>query len=305
MRLDPREFWSFLRESYERFNQDDCRLMAGAMAYYMLFALPVVFMLSVYIAGLFFGWEDAEARLKIEAQQILGEAGAEQVGTIMEHTGEQARGFTFSAIVAIGALFFGAVRAFEQFQIALNRVWSVDIAPEKRDWRMALRRRVFSFCVVWAVIAILSVSLAVNILLVKLGERAVAGLGNDTASMLAHVGDYAVTFAIVTLLLTVLFKILPDAHVAWRDVWFGALVTALLFVTARTLLGYFLGRSDFGDVYGAASSLAILLIWIYSSSLILLFGAEMTQVWARRQGSRVEPAAHAVEVSTEVRRAGK
>jgi len=203
----------------------------------------------------------------------------------------------------IAAVLFGATTAFAQLQDALNRAWGVKPDPKRGQIRNFLAKRVFSFGVVLAVAFLLLVSLVLTTALAAFGDLLTTRLGAPGALLSAVNG--LVSFVIVAALFAAMFKLLPDARIAWTDVWFGALGTALLFVLGKGAIGYYLGRTDPGSAYGAAGSLAIVLIWVYYSSMIVLFGAELTRVWAERYGSGVRPgkgAVEFVEVEHEVQR---
>lgn len=299
LKMKPGELKSFFLETYSHFNVDKCRLMAGAMAYYTLFALPILLVISFNVTAFFFGSERAQEHLQQEVVGLVGTEGAKQVEIMLSGAGKRTQGAGFATVFAVILLFYGALRAFEQLQVALNTVWGIDIAPAHRNMRTTLRKRIFSFFIVWGVIAILAASLFLSIILMSIGQAATAEFNRGFSRVLFSMGDVVGSGVVIAILLMLIFKLLPDVNITWRDVRFGAIFTAILFVICKTVIGIFLGRSDFGTVYGAAGSMAILLVWIYCSALILLFGAEVTKVWATRYGSRFQPTPGAAKVVTE------
>jgi membrane protein len=229
-----------------------------------------------------------------QAGGLVGRAGGEQVRVIIAQTRQSYVDQSAAAALSIAAVLFGATTAFAQLQDALNRVWSVKPDPRRNEIQNFLAKRVFSFGVVMAIAFLLLVSLAMSAALAAFGALATSRLGVPEA-LLASV-NWVLSFVVIALLFAVMFKLLPDAEIAWADVWAGALTTALLFVLGKNVIGYYLGRTDPGGAYGAAGSLAVVLIWVYYSSMILLFGAEFTRGWAERYGRRVKPESGAVEV---------
>jgi membrane protein len=197
------------------------------------------------------------------------------------------------AVISGVLLLFGATAAFASLQNALNRAWNVKPDPRRGQIRNFLAKRVFSFGVMITVGFMLLVSLSLTATLSALGTRLTSGLGIPEPVL--RVIDVALSFALVTLLFAAMFKLLPDAKIAWRDVVVGAVGTAIFFVLGKLAIGYYLGRSDPGSAYGAAGSLAIIMIWVYYTSMIVLFGAMFTRVWAERYGRGVHPEKGAVE----------
>ncbi len=177
-----------------------------------------------------------------------------------------------------------------ELQSALNRAWEVEPDPEQGGIRSFLLTRVLSFGMVLAIAFLLVVSLAASALLIAFGDALGAMVPGGVSDILLQVLTFLVSFAVITLLFAAMFKFIPDAEVAWRDVWVGALGTAFLFTVGKFLIGFYLGQSDPGQAYGAAGSLAIILVWIYYSALILFLGAEFIKAWAQRYGTGIEPA---------------
>jgi membrane protein len=206
-----------------------------------------------------------------------------------------------TTILSIAALLFGATGAFGQLQSAINRAWEVMPDPDKGGLKAVLLKRVFSFGMILSIAFLLLVSLVLSALLSAFGTALNQYLPSGLSGPLVQVINQLISLLVITLLFAAIFKVLPDARVAWRDVWVGAAFTAVLFVIGKYLIGLYLGHSNPGEAFGAAGSLAVMFIWVYYSSMILLFGAEFTQVWAKRHGSGIAPDRGAVRVLEERR----
>jgi len=277
----------------ERFFNDGCSSMAAALSFYTFFSLPALLSLLLLLVGTVVDPLQVERAITEQVGGLIGSAGADQVRVIVAHS-RDTPDRSAAAIASVAALIFGATTAFGQLQDALNRVWSVKPDPTRNQIKNFLLKRIFSFGVVLAVAFLLLASLALSAALVAFGDVATARLGIPEAIL--EVVNWLLSFLIVAGLFAVMFRYLPDARIAWRDVWPGAVGTAFLFVLGKSVIGYYLGRSDPGNAYGAAGSLAVVLIWVYYLSMILLFGAEFTRSWAERYGKGSKPEPGAVKV---------
>ncbi len=286
---------SFTRETLDRFLEDRCPRMAAGVAYFTLFSLPALLLILLAVIGAIFGDREVESRLIDQIAALIGDTGAAAVEAMVSNVASDSRGPLAGALGAI-VLLFGATGAFAHLQMALNDAWEVAPDPAKGWMRSFLVKRLLSLGMVLAIGFLLLVSLVVSTALAAFGEWISAWLPHWVSSGLLMASNAALSFALVTLLFAAIFKVLPDARIAWRDVWVGAVLTALLFGVGKSVIGLYLGRSDLGSTYGAAGSLVVLLVWIYYASLVLLLGAEVTQVWARRVGSEIVPEEGAVRV---------
>ncbi|HEX2187936.1 MAG TPA: YihY/virulence factor BrkB family protein [Longimicrobiaceae bacterium] len=298
MASEARGIVPILKQTFKDFSEDECPSMAAALSYYTVFSLPPLLLLIVMIAGAVMDPQDVREALQGQLGSLLGQSGGEEIRTILEKAQETKSpdaGRPVAAALGIGTLVLGATGVFAQLQAALNKAWEVKPDPAQGGIRSFLVKRIFSFGMVLGIAFLLLVSLALTAVVSAVGEglgRMVPGIGEP----LLHALNFAVSFGVVTLLFAATFKIVPDAEVAWRDVWVGAVVTALLFMVGKFAIGFYLGRSNPGEVYGAAGSLAVLLVWIYYASMIVFFGAEFTQTWAERRGQGVVPEEGAVRV---------
>jgi len=275
------------------FIEDNCMQLAAALTFYTLLSITPLLVLTISIASLFVSPADVQGEVESIAQSVMGPKGGEQLKALMS-SGEVSGESTVARIVSIVVLIFGATGVMAQLQSSLNRIWEVRVKPDRNSIKNFILKRVLSFGMIMAIAFVLLVSLVVTT-----GVRAVAdhfsGVLDSQAAQLA-IGEGA-TLLTVILVFAAMFKVLPDAKIAWRDVWFGAAVTAVLFTTGKFLIGLYLGSQDLGSTYGAASSLVLFLLWTYYSSIILFFGTELTQMWARHQGRAIEPSDGAMRIS--------
>ena len=265
------------------FWNDDCPRMAAALSYYTVFSLPGLLILLVTIAG--FIWDPNDVRGAIEGQMraLVGPDAATQVREMISHAESSQPSSIATKILGVAALIFGATGAFIQLQTALNDSWKVEPDPSQGGIRNFIMKRIFSFGLILFIAFMLLISLALTTALSALGQS----LGSGLPEVLMHILEFIISFGVITLLFAAMFKVMPDASIAWRDVWVGAIVTALLFVGGKFALAFYLGRSNPGDAFGAAGSLALILVWIYYATMILLFGSEFTEAWATEKGAGI------------------
>jgi membrane protein len=287
---------AILKRTVSEFVEDECPRMAAALSYYTVFSLPALLVLILLIAGALWDPQDVRGGLAAQIDAVMGPATAEQLRGILDEAEQPVGGRSIAAVLGIVALLFGATGAFIELQAALNRAWNVEPDPEQGGIRGFVSKRLLSIGMVLSIAFLLLVSLVLSALLATFGDAAGALLPGEVSEALLVVLNFGLSFLVITLLFAAMFKVLPDAQIAWRDVWVGALATTLLFLVGKFLIGLYLGQSNPGEAFGAAGSLAILLVWIYYSAMILLLGAEFTQVWANERGEGVEPEEGAVRV---------
>jgi membrane protein len=280
-------------ETVREFAKDDCHRMAAALAYYTTFSLPALLVVVIMVAGSVLGAETAEKELRQRIGRMLGEEAAGQIGAMIHSATDWRAGGTGAAIIGLGALLFGATRAFAQLQVAMNRMWGV---RPRRSIKNLLRKRFISFLLVVGIGLLLMISLVLNAVLTAFTRTAEGYLPGYAGGVLMSVVEQTLSFVVFLLFFGGLFKVLPDANVRWHDVALGAFVTAVLFILGESALGVYLAHSPLASAYGAAGALAIVLVWIYYSSMILFLGAEFTHVWTRDFGRVVQPARGAVKI---------
>jgi membrane protein len=290
-----------IKQSVLDFSDDDCPTMAAALSYYTIFSLPPLLVLILLLLGAMLDQRDIQNALEGQIGNLMGPAGREQIATILRQAHLPGSKGILATALGIGALILGATGAFGQLQAALNRAWEVKPDPAQGGLRSFLFKRVFSFGMVLGVAFLLLVSLVVSAALSALGNALGGVLPGGLNEWVAQLLNLTVSFAVITLLFATIFKVVPDATAPWRHIWPGAAVTALLFTVGKFLIGFYLGRTNPGEAFGAAGSLAVMLVWIYYSSMIVLFGAEFTQVWAERKGGGIQPEQGAIRVVAEER----
>lgn len=293
-----------IKKSASDFIKDDCMDSAAALSYYTIFSLPAILVLILTLVSAVMNPSDVRGGLEGQLQALMGPTAGEQIRTIIQQAEQKPDSGFLPTLLGIAGLIFGATGAFGQLQKTLNRAWNVEPDPNQGGIKTFLTKRLFSFGMILVVAFFLLVSLVLSTVLTGLGDRLGAFLPSGISGPVLEVFNTVISFAAITLLFAALFKVMPDAKIAWRNVWVGAAVTAALFVLGKFLIGFYLGQSNPGQAYGAAGSLAVLLLWVYYSSLILLFGAEFTETWAESRGQRIEPEPGAVRVVREKQRVG-
>jgi membrane protein len=299
--MDWKAGWPLLKETVKEWQEDDVLELGAALSYYTVFSLAPLLFIAIAIAGLVYGRDAVQGRLVGEIQGLIGQQGAEAVQTMLAHTWRKGSS-GLATVIGVVTILFGASGVFSQLQSSLNRIWEVTPRPS-RGIRGLLKVRALSFGMVLGIGFLLLVSLIISAALTALSTYAI-GLLPSLKVLFTVVGS-VVSFAVVTLLFAMIFRFLPDAEISWRDVWVGSAVTALLFEIGKLLIGLYLGKSSVNSAYGAAGSLVVILLWVYYSSQILFFGAELTKAYASRHGSHVVPEEHAVPVVQEKREASK
>jgi len=282
---------SWLAETLRELQADRPFETAAALSYYTLLSLAPIVLVTVALTSLVFGRDAVAGRIVGEVRGLVGEAGAEVIQSVLRNASDPGES-KFSLVVGVIALLAGATTVFVQLQDALNRIWDVEAKPGKSAIWTFVRDRLLSLAMVVGIGFLLLVSLVISAALASLGDW----IGPTNAPGLLQSINALVSGAVITLLFAMMFKWLPDAKIAWNDVWFGALVTAVLFTAGKHLIGEYLGRASVGSAYGAAGSIVVLMVWVYYAALILFFGAELTHVRSRRAHAKVVPSEYSVRV---------
>jgi membrane protein len=285
-----------LYQTVEEFLADGCPEMAAAISFYTLFSLPPLLVVIIMLVEPFLATETVLEVIQQEVRELVGSQGADQIQILIENVSRPGQGGPFAATLGIAAFVFGATAAFAQLQGALNAAWQVGPDPRRGDIVNFLLKRVLSFAMILAIGVLVVASLVLSAVLQAFGDALERIAPWAPSATILRILDAGVTFAVIALLFAAMFRFLPDARVKAGSALFGGVVTAILFTAGKTAIGYYLGSSDPGSAFGAAGSLALVLIWIYYSSMILLLGAEFTQVWMRRRGAPIQPERGAVRV---------
>lgn len=291
-----KETFSLLKETAKNWNEHDPWKMSAVIAYYAIFSLPGLLIVIIKVVGYFIGDKEVNDELFSTISSQMGAQAASQMRTIVEAS-NNSEGFTLAAIVGIGSLIFGATGMFYHVKESLNTMWEVEVKPRKA-WLKLIRDRLFSFGMVLIIGFLMLISLMLSSLITFFSDYLNAVFPELGALFFSAV-NIVVSLAIITVLFALMFVVLPDAKVRWRDVWVGAFVTAVLFVIGKTLIGLYLGYSDPGSAYGAAGSIVLILLWVSYTSLILFFGAEFTQTYGRRHGMEIVPVEYAERLEKE------
>jgi membrane protein len=276
---------ALLKQTVSEWSEDKASTQAASLAYFTVFSIAPILIIAIAVAGLIFGKAAASGEIQTQIQGLVGTSGAKVIEDMVTSASKPSSGILATAL-GIVALAFGATGVFAQLQDSLNIIWKVK--PKKTNGVLSfLRTRFLSLAMVLGVGFLLLVSLVLSAALSAVGSylsHLVPGW-----EIVWQTANVLISFAVVTVLFAMIYKVLPDTRVAWGDVWLGAAVTALLFSIGKLGIGLYLGKSSVASSYGAAGSLAIVLTWVYYSSMILFLGAEFTQVYARSHGSLSAP----------------
>lgn len=276
-------FSNLIKDAASEWLEDNAPRFGAALAFYTMFALAPLLVICTAIAGLVFGREAAQGEIFRQVRDTIGDVGAAALQQMVASADHPETGFWATGL-AFGMMAFGATGLFGELQAALNAIWNVRPRAD-RGILGFVRDRFLSFSMVVGTAFLLLVSLVVSTAITAITKY----LGNDWLSTWVPLVNIAVSFAIITLLFAMIYRFLPDAVIAWKDVWLGAVVTSLLFNAGKYAISVYLGESAISSAYGAAGSLAVLLTWFYYASQVFLFGAELTQVYAKRYGSGIIP----------------
>jgi membrane protein len=286
MNLDVKRALPFVKQAYQDWSQHQASRLAASLAFYTALSLAPLLMIVVGILGLVFGDEAARGEMVTQFGGLLGTEGARTVESVLASARSTGSG-VLSTVIGTVVLLISASGVFGELQLALDTIW--DVKPrEGRGVLGMLKDRFFSFSMVMGVAFLLLVSLVVTAALSALGKFFGGAFGATPA--IWQVVNQVIGLAVTAGIFALIFKVVPDVRVPWRDVWVGAILTAILFTIGKYLIGLYLGRSTTASAYGAAGSLVAVLIWVYYSAQILFFGAELTRTYAKRRGSRIEPA---------------
>jgi membrane protein len=285
--MNVKQAWALTKQSISSWSEDYAPSMGAALSYYTLFSITPLLMIVISIAGLVFGADAVSGVIFAQLQSLMGEEGAKAIQEMLSSASRPSTG-GFAAMVSVIGLLIGATTVFNELQSDLDRIWRVPARVKSSGLWTLLRTRLLSFGMILGVIFLLTISLVTSAALAALGKWWGGWFGSWET--LAHVLDLIINFGLLTLIFALIYKMIPRVHVSWHDVWTGAAVTALLFTIGKFLIGLYLGKSDVTSSFGAAGSLVLMMVWVYYSAQIFLFGAEFTWVYANMYGSRRDEA---------------
>jgi membrane protein len=299
MRTTIKTWFRVLRTSAKEFHLDHAAKLSASLAYYTVFSIGPLVLVMISLTGLFFEHQVLTANILRQMKLLLGNQGAESVVSIIEQISAEQKGSTFS-LIGSAILLIGASSVFVEIQTSINYIWAIRAKPRK-GWLKLIKDRLLSFSIIVGLGFLLLVSLFVNMLTDALTEQLLAYLGETNAYLLKGI-NLILLFLVISFLYTVIYKVLPDAFISWRDAFTGACFAAILFILGKFIIGFYLGSSDIASSYGAAAAVIIMLVWVYYSSLVLYFGAEFTKVYSLNMGRGIRPFKNAVFiVKTEAR----
>jgi membrane protein len=293
IRVHPKTWPQLFKEMVLSWTRHGASVQGAALAFYTIFSLAPVLVVVIALAGAVFGEEAVRGQIFAQFRGLMGDQAALLVQDVLQSAAKPASS-RVATIVGIVTLLFGATGVFSQLQDALNTVW--DVAPKPGAvFTHLLRKRLLSFAVILGIGFLLMVSLVLSAALAAFSSYLERVLTIPVAAL--QTANFALSFIIITVLFAMIYRLLPDVKLEWKDVWTGAVVTSLLFVAGKSLIGLYLGRTGVASAYGAAGSLVVVLLWVYYSSLIFFFGAVFTRVHSRQyRHSRAQPEEGAVRV---------
>jgi membrane protein len=287
-----KKFWNVLLEVFNKFMEDRCTQLAAALAYYTVFSIPPLLIIIITVCGYVWDPDNVQTFIFRELKDMIGPQASEQIQNMMEYAHKPGQG-TWKMILGVTVLFFGATGAVAQMQMALNQIWKIKADPEEWGIMTLVVKRLLSFAMALGLAFMLLVSTVLSSVISAFSDLIGGWLGeSELVLFLMQMGTELVIF---TLLIGGIFQFMPDARIRWRDVWMGSLVTAVLFILGKSVIGFYLGSKESITAYGVAGNFIIVLLWIYYSSMILFLGAEFTQVWTHEYGKSIRPKSGSVK----------
>lgn len=276
----------FIKKVILEFVDDNVLKYSASLSYYTVFSLAPMLIIIIAICGYLFGREAVQGQVYSEIKDMVGAGAAVQIQETIKNI-HLTKDTPMATIVSVVVLIMGGTAIFGEIQDSLNKIWGLKVKTKKAWWKLILSR-LLSFSLIISLGFVLMVSLLLNALIALIGNhlnKLISGMGK----IFIPVIDNLLTFIITAIVFGVIFKVLPDAKIKWKDVGVGALVTAILFTLGKVAIGWYLGRSNMATIYGAAGSVVIIMVWAYYSSVILYLGAEFTKVYAKEFGTRIQP----------------
>ena len=290
MTMDIKQEWRLVRQTIDAWIDDYAPSMGAVLAYYTMFSIAPLLLIIIAVAGWVFGADAARGEILAQLEGLLGKEGATMIEGLIKAASAPEQN-AWATVIGVVMLLIGATTVFGELQDALDRIWRAPVKVKNTGIFKLLHTRLLSFGMIFGIAFLLMVSLVVSAGLSALGKWWGPMFAGWEA--VAQLVDFFASFALITVLFALIYKFMPRVSVAWRDVWFGAAFTSLLFTIGKLFIGLYIGKSGVTSVFGAAGSLAVLLLWVYYSAQIFLLGAEYTWVYAHELGSKkanVQPA---------------
>ncbi len=284
--LKLKDLGKLFKSTFNAWNDKDPFRQSSVIAYYAIFSIPGLLVLIIAITGYFFGKDAVNENIINQISSTMGADTAASIKEMLTKAG-QSKSSVLGSIISIGVLLVGATGVFVELQKSLNDIWHVKLVKQSGIW-LIIKARLFSFGLIVAIAFLLLVSLVISTGLTALSDIIKAYTSEFTV-VIFNVINFVFSLAVISLLFALMFKILPDAKIQWKHVWFGSLLTGLLFTIGKTALAFYFGTANPASVYGAAGSIILILLWVSYSSMIVFFGAEFTAAYARRYTGKVLP----------------
>ena len=278
-----KDLWHLFIETAAEWSRDEAPRLGAALAYYAAFSLAPLLIIAVAISGAVFGRQAATGQIVGQIQGLVGQDTATTIQAMIEKSNQPAMS-VIASVIGFVVLLFGASGVFGELQQSLNTIWDIEPKPKRRFWA-TVKDKFFSFSMVLGTGFLLLISLVISAALAGVSKY-FTGLTPGWQAI-TQIGNLIISLAVITGLFAMIYKYVPEAKIAWADVWIGAAIAAVLFTFGKALIGFYIGYSSLSSTYGAAASLVVILVWVYYSSQILFFGAEFTQVYANTYGSRI------------------
>ena len=294
MKVKIKDYWKVLKQSFSEFGEQQITKKAAALAYYTIFSLAPMLIIILSIVEFIWGDKAVEGSLYGQISGMVGASAATQIQEMIKNAAISGKS-TVATIISVITLILSATGVFTEIQDSINSIWHLKAKPKVGFMKM-LMNRLISFSMVVGLGFILLVSLVVTAMIEAFGKALERMMPHVTVYILYAI-NLAVTLGVVTVLFAIIFKVLPDAKIRWKDVWAGAFVTAIFFIIGKFLITVYLGTSNVTSSYGAAGSLIVILLWVYYSSIILYFGAIFTRIYAQFRGFKITPNHYAVFIS--------
>jgi membrane protein len=295
MKITPKGLWKVLKDSFAGFSNDKIMKLSAALAYYTVFSVGPLLIVIVFLCSFFFGREAIEGTIYGQIEGFVGHDAAIQLQEIIKNAAIGGKG-KVAAVIGIITLVIGATSMFAEMQDSINMIWGLKAKPNSGWWPF-IKNRLLSFGVIGSLGFLLLVSLSISGIIEALSNR----LRNhfpDIAITFFYIINLLINFGVIATLFAVIFRVLPDARIKWKDVMAGAIATGILFMIGKFAISFYISKSNVGSTYGTAGSLVVLLVWIYYSSIILYFGAEFTKAYAMKYGSEIRPNEYTVIAKT-------